>query len=68
MKYSGTDEFDILQYKWGEHPWQNHLTKAEKIEDLEERMSRCAYYIEAWTDAYNQLREEMLSLERHHGQ
>lgn len=52
------DETDILHYEGGDYAWER-LTDAEKIEDLEKRMSTCAHYIEAWTDAYKQLKKQM---------
>lgn len=52
------DEIDILHYEEGDYAWER-LTDAEKIEDLEKRMSTCTYYIEAWADAYNQLQEQL---------
>jgi hypothetical protein len=52
------DETDILHYEGGDYAWER-LTDAEKIEDLEKRMSTCAHYIEAWTDAYRQLKEQL---------
>tara|TARA_R110002020_G_scaffold38763_2_gene116065 strand:+ start:2699 stop:2887 length:189 start_codon:yes stop_codon:yes gene_type:complete len=51
------DEFDIYHYQGSEYAWEQ-LTKAEKIEDLEKRIETCRYFIEAWTDAYNQLKRE----------
>ena len=58
-----TDEIDILHYEEGDYAW-GRLTDAEKIEDLEKRMSTCAHHIEAWTDAYNQLQtqKELLTI------
>jgi len=57
------DEIDILHHEEGDYVWKR-LTDAEKIEDLEKRMSTCAHYIEAWTDAYNQLQtqKELLTI------
>ena len=52
-----TDEIDVLHYGKGDYVWEQ-LTKAEKIEDLEKRIATCAYYTEAWNDAYNQLKRE----------
>ena len=53
-----TDEFDIYHYQGSEDAWES-LTKAEKIEDLEKRIATCAYYTDAWNDAYNHLKREL---------
>ena len=56
-----TDEIDVLHYQGSEYAWEQ-LTKAEKIEDLEKRIATCAYYTDAWNDAYNHLMRELEEL------
>ena len=55
-----TDEFEIYHYQ-GSQSWEQ-LTKAEKIKDLEKRIATCAYYTDAWNDAYNHLMRELEEL------